>query len=1080
MSNGEIRDIPATMLEKMTTDTLAKLKEKMTPKQRAELCSKGFSGSKQLYEKLDGPLNCDSVKKEAVRDMEEFEKKRMNKNILAKKGNPSRLSGDDVEDFLSTGSIDEDILQLIDPEDFLSNENLRKTAIKSGESKLLKDKFKQAKGSLGSATAADLKKMTGAKWTLSDADEFSVDAIRGAPKEFLEGADDTDLSIRAKVGEIVKKGLPTNKSETSSDQLASMFEVGLGEDIFDDVSDETFETFIDSLTVQETKGKSKTELGALGERVKKSTKYRNATAQTTANIKKIASALASMTTKYIEDLSDDALGQAFKEGGLKDLADVEEDKARRFGKVAMASIRDDGALTAADVKDKLGVDIFIKGLDGDDFDKIPDATIENDDILEILQDRFEEMPVENQLKVVEKMKRASGKITDKVCSLGKICQGLTLAEIKSWDPAFLDTIIAAGGASKCKLDCNLAQLGAMAEILVAKLGEPGASNPKYDTETVRSLYMIFPGLSKEQLDKFPSDDKLPELVTKLEGTGKLSEAKWKILQAKITAYYSGDNTVSTADQVTVLAEALNGYDETEIKNAIPSSLCGDVVKSLKNKDKTKVQKSVIESQAKYARECLTGATSGPITTDVVQALGDYVCNLGAQVSDLDATAVKDAAGSTLQTCQPMDAATRKRYKEKIESAVNIIDLASLDTEKMGMIMSYLADEAAASLARIPEAVRSEALDYISDLLDKLEMVVEKRAPLRDGVDTAALQKGNTEVVKALVDGRIAVRTAATSAARRRKRAAASLTCADIKAMGQQAKALTIAQLKELSDAVVLECLATLGKVLEWSAEQKAELASRLKSAAIHNTNLTAWTTNNIIDSGTLLEGLSTTDLGQLTWTTSLLGVHGTRPTWTPEQRASVISKWLMNLKSNNAGSITGTELNTIGHFTCGLADTQIGSILDAAYGDAVTKIGELSNCSESQLKAFAGKAKNAFGAVNTWSTATVSNVNNVIGGLTGSELSQLSGSHLAEIRPGTMAILPPATISSLSVTQIRGLSKSQVQRITPEQQKMFNPAQLEAVISAGGYNLVKDSGAETIKRSAIASVLVVMTTLFMM
>lgn len=51
-------------------------------------------------------------------------------------------------------------------------------------------------------------------------------------------------------------------------------------------------------------------------------------------------------------------------------------------------------------------------------------------------------------------------------------------------------------------------------------------------------------------------------------------------------------------------------------------------------------------------------------------------------------------------------------------------------------------------------------------------------------------------------------------------------------MGQQAKALTTVQLKELSDAVFLECLTTLGKVMEWSAEQKTELARRLKTAAV--------------------------------------------------------------------------------------------------------------------------------------------------------------------------------------------------------------------------------------------------------
>lgn len=62
-----------------------------------------------------------------------------------------------------------------------------------------------------------------------------------------------------------------------------------------------------------------------------------------------------------------------------------------------------GALTAADVKEKLGAEVFIKGLDGEDFDKIPDDTMEDDGVLAMLQERYEEMPVENQLKVIEKV-----------------------------------------------------------------------------------------------------------------------------------------------------------------------------------------------------------------------------------------------------------------------------------------------------------------------------------------------------------------------------------------------------------------------------------------------------------------------------------------------------------------------------------------------------------------------------------------------------------------------------------------------------------------------------------------------------
>lgn len=63
----------------------------------------------------------------------------------------------------------------------------------------------------------------------------------------------------------------------------------------------------------------------------KSNTFKNASEQTAANIKKIASVLPSFTKEYIDQLPTEAIGQAFNAGDLKDLANIDEDKVQSLG-----------------------------------------------------------------------------------------------------------------------------------------------------------------------------------------------------------------------------------------------------------------------------------------------------------------------------------------------------------------------------------------------------------------------------------------------------------------------------------------------------------------------------------------------------------------------------------------------------------------------------------------------------------------------------------------------------------------------------------------------------------------------------
>ena len=100
------------------------------------------------------------------------------------------------------------------------------------------------------------------------------------------------------------------------------------------------------------------------------------------------------------------------------------------------------------------------------------------------------------------------------------------------------------------------------------------------------------------------------------------------------------------------------------------------------------------------------------------------------------------------------------------------------------------------------------------------------------------------------------------------------------------------------------------------------------------------------------------------------------------QLSSVFGKWLSDVRSNTASTITSSDLQSLGEMLCGATTTQLGAISAAVYKAAAAKVGTVTMCAESQLQVLAATAKDAaaFGSnVSVWDASTVAAVGNVIG-----------------------------------------------------------------------------------------------------
>lgn len=118
---------------------------------------------------------------------------------------------------------------------------------------------------------------------------------------------------------------------------------------------------------------------------------------------------------------------------------------------------------------------------------------------------------------------------------------------------------------------------------------------------------------------------------------------------------------------------------------------------------------------------------------------------------------------------------------------------------------------------------------------------------------------------------------------RRKRSASDITCTDINNLSGSLNSLTTTQLNTISNNDFTSCQTVLGLASNsWSTNQLSTLATKAKS--VYSNNVASISDSNLISLNSILIGFSTTDLGNLVFTsTNSIQALGSLNGWSTDQ-----------------------------------------------------------------------------------------------------------------------------------------------------------------------------------------------------
>ncbi|KAK3091956.1 hypothetical protein FSP39_024001 [Pinctada imbricata] len=263
-------------------------------------------------------------------------------------------------------------------------------------------------------------------------------------------------------------------------------------------------------------------------------------------------------------------------------------------------------------------------------------------------------------------------------------------------------------------------------------------------------------------------------------------------------------------------------------------------------------------------------------------------------------------------------------------------------------------------------------------------------------------------------------------------------------------AMTTAQITAMADSDFTSCASLLGGVSGYSSDQETALANVAKRATVWGDPST-WSSSNIQQAGVIVQALTTTEIQSMTWTIDEVSRMGDFDGWDETKKVAIVSTWLSSAKSNDASTITASELQSLSHMTCGLSTAQISAL--TTYSSAADSVGEVTSCSEQQMVEFANLAKVIYTSnVASWSSVQIAAVGVHIGGLSQTEISTLTETQIDNISPAHITYMPSSAFSGLTVTQIGTLSTAQAQSTTSTQRSALSSEQLTALETVSGIS----------------------------
>uniref|UniRef100_UPI00358F8DC2 uncharacterized protein n=1 Tax=Myxine glutinosa TaxID=7769 RepID=UPI00358F8DC2 len=302
----------------------------------------------------------------------------------------------------------------------------------------------------------------------------------------------------------------------------------------------------------------------------------------------------------------------------------------------------------------------------------------------------------------------------------------------------------------------------------------------------------------------------------------------------------------------------------------------------------------------------------------------------------------------------------------------------------------------------------------------------------------------------------------------------STMISDLKELSSQ---LTLDDLSCMSNSTFKNSLDILAAVTGFTDSQRLVLLEKVK---VWKPHVQEWTEPQIYSLGRLIVGLTPVDLARLKLSSidtvsNLANITG----WNSTQCEAIVTAYLIKSESTMP-TLSSTQLSGLGPFLCCQSKDKIALLSKTAYSEAAYQVGK-AGCQRPQLEAFVQKAKEAFGEMSKWNSATLQEIGSVLGGSSADDLKQLKPTVMPYFPASAISELPINVFKTLSAEQLKSLSVETAGTVTAQQKAALSPEQTAALNTALNKSLkIIGNRADSMSASGMVILLMVTLTIFLL
>ncbi|XP_076073209.1 uncharacterized protein LOC143044873 [Mytilus galloprovincialis] len=751
-----------------------------------------------------------------------------------------------------------------------------------------------------------------------------------------------------------------------------------------------------------------------------------------------------------------AMESAISGGKMKNVTVTSKSMGKKLLESAKTALgKTNGDFTSADLE-KLGTSVV--AMVATDLKKIPDASF-SDSIIEMFADNIMKSDVSPPKSMIAAlMEKAAASATGvKAAIESGLGDDVPTELLKNADLSDLPDIT--GESSEVTIEVDTKRAKILVKKVKDSIGDLGGADTNFTLQRLANMEKIACGLTVADIKNISRDG---ECVDKMNAITKSQCIEKEQVDAAVKAFKEATNFDSSTT-----AEVESNTDSATLSQSAPNLLAqlsyaemkkygtsnkDAIVSTISQADTEVLSKTQMKDGFKFVMDSVGKTTSGEITKDDLDTAGNMVCGIDSTALDrLDADALEEYA-TTIEKCS-LGSVERKALGSAVMKKLDLNDGSKVDATSIMTLGTSVAEMSDTQLDAIDKSVLCDMSDKVVKSFKDKEEKETKRKMKGFKMDTSTaddttFKTNKKRVMKKLLAVQDACSSTSSASAGRRKRSTTSLTCSYMTSIGTSGlSAITVDQINNLDDTEFTDCIDILGAVTDYSTDQIDALVTVGKRNTVWG-DPTTWTATTVYSAGVIVQGLTVSEIGTLALDLDAVSKLGEYDGWTDAQKNALFERWLTLEKSDDASTITSSELRSLGHMTCGAETGHIDVISHSVYSSAADAVGEVTSCSDGQLSSFITLAKSAYGSdITTWDSTTITNIGIVIGGLTSSDMSTLSESQIDAIDSNHVSYIPSSTFAGLTTTQINTLSVSQAQSTTTVQRSALDSSQLAALSS---------------------------------